>query len=145
MRIRVVTTTLAAACVLALSACSSSGSGNGGTTTAAPQPVASTTASKPAASTGSAAAPAPAGVPTPSVAQKAGLMAAMKAVNPALATNEDATVALAMKTCADIKSGKDEATVAKNAVAQASTGSVVLTQEQGKLVATAVKAAFCPA
>ncbi|MEU9131712.1 hypothetical protein AB0D08_26975 [Kitasatospora sp. NPDC048540] len=133
MRIRVITISLAAAALLSLTACGSSGS-----TTAAPQaPVASSGAGTPAGKQ-----PAPV-VPSPNAAQQAGLLAGLKAINPALAADPATAVAGAQYVCAEIHAGKDDATVAKEAAAKFSGGAVTLNDAQGKVVASAVKASFC--
>ncbi|MER8186468.1 DUF732 domain-containing protein [Kitasatospora sp. NPDC094015] len=136
MRIRVITIGVAAAgALLSLTACGSSG----GPATPNPAPTQAAATSAAGATKPSA----PPVVPSPNAAQQAGLLAGLKIVNPELAADPTKAVAGAQYVCAQIQSGKDEATVAKEAAAKFSGGSVTLNDQQGKLVATAVKTSFC--
>ncbi|MEW1550577.1 hypothetical protein [Streptomyces tsukubensis] len=54
-------------------------------------------------------------VPSPNVAQTAGLTAALKAVDPALAADQAKAIGKALSVCQEIKAGKDDTTLADNA------------------------------
>ncbi|GGQ93334.1 DUF732 domain-containing protein [Kitasatospora griseola] len=136
---------MAVAGVLALTACSSTGTSKD-KATADPKPTASAPAapaSSPAAQTTSEAPKQPSGIPSPDKAQTVALVAALKAVDPALAAKEDKAVDRARNICQEIKSGKDAATVEKNAAARFTGGSVTVTPEQATAIVAAVKGSFC--
>ncbi|WP_371099505.1 DUF732 domain-containing protein, partial [Streptomyces sanglieri] len=76
--------------------------------------------------------------------QTAGLIAALKAVDPALAADQAKAIGKALNVCQEIKAGKDDTTLANNAAQRFSGGSVTLTPEQGAVIVAAVKASFCP-
>ncbi|MFD9126055.1 DUF732 domain-containing protein [Kitasatospora sp. NPDC059571] len=153
MRTRMIVTclTAATALTLTLSACSSSGS----TTAAAPSQSSSSAAAQPAPA-GSSSAPAgtasPSGtgapatkpVGTPGAAQQLALMGGLKQIDPNLAKDQQHALAQAQLTCAEIRSGKDEATVAKDTAANFSSGGAALSEQQGQMIAVIVKAALCP-
>ncbi|MEW1913604.1 hypothetical protein AB0442_35140 [Kitasatospora sp. NPDC085895] len=156
MRTRMIVTTLTAAAALSLSltACGSDGGG-----TAAPAKSSAATAAAPAASTpaaadsatpaASTAAPtAPtkaAGTADPTqLAKELAMVAGLKQIDPKLAADNQKTVAAAQQTCADIKAGKDDATVAKNTTTYFAATGAKVTDQQGQMIAVIVKAALCP-
>ncbi|WP_344621650.1 DUF732 domain-containing protein [Kitasatospora arboriphila] len=157
MRTRMIVTTLTAAAALSLSltACGSDGGG-----TAAPaKSSAAATAAAPAASTPAAAdsaAPAAstaaptaptkaAGTADPTqLAKELAMVAGLKQIDPKLAADNQKTVAAAQQTCADIKAGKDDATVAKNTTTYFAATGAKVTDQQGQMIAVIVKAALCP-
>ncbi|MET9729328.1 hypothetical protein ABZZ79_01295 [Streptomyces sp. NPDC006458] len=86
----------------------------------------------------------PAGIPSPDEAQKAALLRALRAVNPALGADEEKAVTNARNVCLDMQQGKDSGTVAANAKARFEGGDVgALTNDQGARIGEAVKASFC--
>lgn len=142
-----------AAALLTLTTCDDDGSGSASATSSAPvAPAPATTSAAPASSAASPASSAPAAasapavgsVPSPNVAQTAGLTAALKAVDPALAADQAKAIGKALGVCQEIKAGKDDTTLANNAAQRFSGGSVTLTPEQGAVIVAAVKASFCP-
>ncbi|MEU1018517.1 DUF732 domain-containing protein [Streptomyces sp. NPDC005898] len=91
--------------------------------------------SKPAASSG---------IPSPDPAQTARLIRALRAVEPGLVVKESRAVDRARNVCSDLKSGKDAATVQKNAKLRYEGGTVPsLTDGQAADIVTAVKSSFC--
>ncbi|MEV4556183.1 DUF732 domain-containing protein [Kitasatospora sp. NPDC049285] len=154
MRTRALAACLAAAALLTLTACNNDGSADSAPSTKA-APASSTpaaTSSTPApiatpstgASTTAASSGAPtAGVPTPNAAQAAGLMAALRAADPNIATDQTKAITLARSVCQEIKAGKDDAALATFAAQRFSAGTVTLTPEQGAVIVASVKAAFC--
>ncbi|MFJ5232114.1 DUF732 domain-containing protein [Kitasatospora sp. NPDC088391] len=158
MRLRLLAAGLTAAtALLTLTACTddsgtstSAGSSTAGTTSAAPVPAASSAA--PTSSSGAHASTTPtavggpgaaSSVPSPNAAQTAGLLAGLKALNPALGTDQGKAVSAARSVCQELKEGKETATVATNAAQYFSGGSVKLTAEDGIAIVAAVKVSFC--
>ncbi|MFJ1756855.1 DUF732 domain-containing protein [Kitasatospora sp. NPDC088134] len=156
MRLRLLAAGLTAAtALLTLTACNddtgtstSTSSSAAGTTSAAPVPAPSSAA--PSSSAHASAAPtAPGGpgaassVPSPNAAQTAGLLAGLKALNPALGSDQGKAVSAARSVCQELKEGKEAATVATNAAQYFSGGSVKLTAEDGVAIVAAVKVSFC--
>ncbi|MDG9711148.1 hypothetical protein [Streptomyces sp. DH10] len=137
---RITITAVALLGLSALTACSSdSDSGD----QAEAKPKASATASKSAAAPKETASK-PAGIPSPDAAQTAALIRALSAVKPALGADEEKAVSRARNVCLDQQQGKDAATVAANAKARFEGGDAgMLTAEQGKQIAEAVKTSFC--
>ncbi|MFJ8472134.1 hypothetical protein [Kitasatospora sp. NPDC094011] len=105
----------------------------------------STSASAPAAPTVQPTSEAPkvSGIPSPDAAQTVALVAALKAVDPALVAKEDRAVSRARDTCLDVRENKDAATVQKNAGARFTGGSVTVTDDQAAKIVDAVKTSFC--
>ncbi|MEV7360368.1 DUF732 domain-containing protein [Kitasatospora sp. NPDC091276] len=112
------------------------------------KPDKATAEAKPSASAPAPQAPAetpkqPSGAPSPDQAQTAALVASLRAVDPALVAKEDKAVSRARDTCLDLRSGKDAATVQKNAAARFTGGSVAVTDDQAAKIVDAVKGSFC--
>ncbi|MEU7191689.1 DUF732 domain-containing protein [Streptomyces sp. NPDC045369] len=111
------------------------------TATAAPKPSAAAPV-KPAAkpsepTTGS-------GIPSPDAGQQAALTRALRTIEPGLVTKEDRAVSRARDVCADLKGGKDAATVQRNARSRFEGGTVPsLTDDQAADIVTAVRSSFC--
>ncbi|PBC76422.1 hypothetical protein BX265_1138 [Streptomyces sp. TLI_235] len=148
-----IVTTLTAAAALSLAACSSSGSTTAepaktSATAAAPASGAPTAAgsSAPAASTAATTAPTKAaGTPNPTeLAKELAMVAGLKQIDPKLAADNQKTVAAAQQTCADIKAGKDDATVAKNTITYFAATGATVNEQQSQMIAVIVKAALCP-
>ncbi|WUS95350.1 DUF732 domain-containing protein [Streptomyces sp. NBC_00708] len=144
MRLRLLTVGLTAAALLTLTACDDDGSGSASATSSAPvAPAPATTSAGPGQQrrlpgiqrTGRRQRP---------VAQTAGLTAALKAVDPALAADQAKAIGKALSVCQEIKAGEDDTTLANNVAQRFSGGSVTLTPEQGAVIVAAVKASFCP-
>ncbi|MEV6210541.1 hypothetical protein [Kitasatospora sp. NPDC051914] len=153
MRTRMIVTTLTAAAALSLTACSSDGGG-----TAEPAKSSATVAAPASSTPATAGSSAPAGTSAPStaptkaagtpnteqLAKELAMVAGLKQIDPKLAQDNQKTVAAAQQTCADIKAGKDDATVAKNTVGYFGAAGASLNEQQGQMVAVIVKAALCP-
>ncbi|UFQ15486.1 MULTISPECIES: DUF732 domain-containing protein [Streptomyces] len=91
--------------------------------------------SKPAASSG---------IPSPDPAQTARLIRALRTIEPGLVVKETRAVDRARNVCSDLKSGKDAATVQKNAKLRFEGGTVPsLADDQAANIVTAVKSSFC--
>ncbi|AUG76585.1 hypothetical protein CFP65_1705 [Kitasatospora sp. MMS16-BH015] len=99
---------------------------------AAVSPQSTTEAPKPAS-----------GIPSPDQAQTVALVAALRAVDPALVVKEDRAVSRARNTCLDVRQGKDAATVQKNTASRFTGGSVTVTDGQAARIVEVVKATFC--
>lgn len=151
-----IVTTLTAAAVLSLAACSSNG---GSTDAAAPSQAASAPAAAPTDGAGAAsAAPSTtAGDPAAAASKAAAATAAagdkakelalvggLGQINPKLAQDQQASLAAAAQTCADLKAGKDPETVAKNTTRYFSANGTTVTEQQGQMITVLVKAALCP-
>ncbi|RKE19054.1 DUF732 domain-containing protein [Streptomyces sp. TLI_171] len=154
MRLRLIAAAgFTAVALLTLTACNddgsdtAAGSSAAGSQSAAPAPATSSAAPANSASASSAAsstAPAAGGsVPSPNAAQTAGLLAGLKAINPALGTDQAKAVSAARNVCQEIKAGKDMATVTSNAAQRFSGGSVNLTPDDGIAIVAAIKVSFC--
>ncbi|MFK0292641.1 hypothetical protein ACIQU6_19485 [Streptomyces sp. NPDC090442] len=129
------------AAALSLSACGSTTSGQSGKP---PTTSASTSAADPA----SAEKPSqPDGAPSPNAQQTQTLMAALKAVDPALGDNEAWAVTGAKTVCADIQAGQADADVQQGAQLRftgTKPGTVPkLTNDQAARIVAAVKSSFC--
>ncbi|MFF0295562.1 DUF732 domain-containing protein [Kitasatospora sp. NPDC004614] len=139
MRIRLLAAGLTAVAIATLTACSSNPASPAARSSSSPTQPANSPST---ASIGSSAPPA-GSIPSPNAAQTAGLVAALKAVNPEIAVDQAKAVARARNVCQEIKAGKDDTTLAANAAARFSGGSVTITPEQGTAIVAGVKAAFC--
>ncbi|MFE9569210.1 DUF732 domain-containing protein [Streptomyces sp. NPDC006692] len=86
----------------------------------------------------------PAAVSSPDAAQREALIRALRTIEPGLVAKEDRAVNRARNVCSDIKGGKDDATVQKNAKSRFEGGTVPsLTDDQAANIVTAVKSSFC--
>ncbi|WP_369376081.1 DUF732 domain-containing protein [Streptomyces sp. cg36] len=86
----------------------------------------------------------PSGIPSPDTMQTAGLMRALRTIEPGLVAKEDRAVSRSRDVCLDIKGGKDDVTVQKNAKSRFEGGTVPsLTDDQAAQIVTAVKSSFC--
>ncbi|MFI0262055.1 DUF732 domain-containing protein [Streptomyces sp. NPDC017056] len=111
------------------------------TATAAPKPSA-TAPAKPAAEAAESATES--GIPSPDAGQQAALTRALRTIDPGLVAKEERAVSRARDVCADIKGGKDAATVQRNTKSRYEGGSVPnLTDDQAADIVTAVKSSFC--
>ncbi|MFB7631653.1 hypothetical protein ACFC0M_11985 [Streptomyces sp. NPDC056149] len=129
------------AAALSLSACGSTSSGQ---SDKPPTTGASTSAADPSSADKSSG---PAGAPSPDAQQTRTLMAALKAVDPALGGNEAWAVTGAKTVCADIQAGQADADV-EQGVQLRFTGTrpgtvPKLTTDQAARIVTAVKSSFC--
>lgn len=119
-----------AALTLALTACGT-----------APEPDAS--GAKPRAS-----APAPSkssALLRPTPEQETTLLAALTAIDPALTVKKDRAVSRSVSVCDDIRKGKDDATVVKNAAYRYNGGDAHVDEAKGARIVEAIKAAYCKA
>ncbi|QAX94046.1 hypothetical protein SEA_EURATIS_51 [Streptomyces phage Euratis] len=121
---------LAAVAVLALAGCGGSDDKADSKPSAAPSSTPST--------------PAAPAIPSPDAAQTKALMGKLSAIKPELAADEERAVRRAQNVCSDVRGGKDDATMAKNANYRFSGGTAgQLTDAQGAKIVDAVKASFC--
>lgn len=145
----VTTLTAAAALSLSLTACGSDGGGTAepaksSATAAAPASSAPTAADSPAPAASTAAPTAPTKAAGTADPTQLAMVAGLKQIDPKLAADNQKTVAAAQQTCADIKAGKDDATVAKNTTTYFAATGAKVTDQQGQMIAVIVKAALCP-
>ncbi|MGW2860803.1 hypothetical protein [Streptomyces sp. NPDC001205] len=86
----------------------------------------------------------PSGIPSPDAAQTAALIRALRTIEPGLVAKEDRAVSRSRDVCLDLKGGKDDATIQKNARSRFEGGTVPsLTDDQAANIVTAVKSSFC--
>ncbi|MEU4100658.1 hypothetical protein AB0F16_08615 [Streptomyces tanashiensis] len=135
MRIKIsLIATAALALALALTACNTSDN-----------PAASGKSSA-EASTATPASPAPTTSsaflrPTPE--QETALVSALTAIDPALTTKPERATSRSVGVCDDIRKGKDDATVAKNAAYRYNGGTASVDEAKGALIAEAIKTTYC--
>lgn len=79
--------------------------------------------------------------PTPE--QEAALIAALTAIDPALTVKPDRAVSRSVGVCDDIRKGKDDATVAKNAAFRYDGGTASVDNAKGALIADAIRTTYC--
>ncbi|MFF9854048.1 hypothetical protein [Streptomyces litmocidini] len=79
--------------------------------------------------------------PTPE--QETALVAALTAIDPALTTKPERAVSRSVGVCDDIRKGKDDATVAKNAAYRYNGGTASVDEAKGALIAEAIKTTYC--
>lgn len=139
MRTRLAATAVTAAALLCLAACSSGGNDK------AAAPSSSDTAGVPAATSpaGTAIPSSTASLPAaPNAVVRAGYLAALKAVDPALAADPDQSVRTGRTQCAQLDS--DPETADHVAAERFSTPGHPLTDAQGKLIDVALHTTLCP-
>ncbi|MFE7580067.1 hypothetical protein ACFU5Y_00700 [Streptomyces gardneri] len=122
--------TATAALALALTGC--------GTTPVADRPAAKPSNPAPAPTKSSA-------FLRPTHEQEKNLLTALTAIDPALTVKEERAVSRSVSVCDDIRKGKDDATVVKNAAYRYNGGDTTVDEAKGAKIVEAIKTAYCKA
>lgn len=131
MRTRTATAAALSVLALTLTACSSS---EDSTTTDKPKPAAALpTPSKSSAFL------------RPTAEQEKTLITALTAIDPGLTVKEDRAISRSVGVCDDIRKGKDETTVVKNAAFRYNGGNASVDEAKGAKIVQAIKDAYCKA
>ncbi|MFD9757967.1 hypothetical protein [[Kitasatospora] papulosa] len=123
MRTRTTTALIAAGLLATLTACGSE-----------PEPAAK--AAEPAPATSSA-------FLRPTSDQEQTLITALAAIDPGLTVKEERAVSRSVAVCDDIRTGKDDATVVKNAAYRYDGGNASVDETKGAKIVQAIKDAYC--
>lgn len=81
--------------------------------------------------------------PTPD--QEKALIAALTAIDPNLTVKEERAISRSVGVCDDIRTGKDDATVVKNAAYRYDGGTASVDETKGAKIVQAIKDAYCKA
>ncbi|MFF7851911.1 hypothetical protein ACFZDF_30630 [Streptomyces sp. NPDC007910] len=79
--------------------------------------------------------------PTPE--QEKTLLAALTAIDPNLTVKEERAISRSVGVCDDIRKGKDQATVVKNAAYRYNGGTATVDEAKGARIVEAIKATYC--
>ncbi|MFC8583305.1 hypothetical protein ACFUGD_01830 [Streptomyces sp. NPDC057217] len=119
------TTALAATLLLGLTACGSDTDDKPAAQPSAPAPTTSSAFLR----------------PTPE--QEKTLIAALTAIDPNLTVKEERAISRSVGVCDDIRKGKDQATVVKNAAYRYNGGTASADETKGAQIVEAIKTAYC--
>jgi hypothetical protein len=125
MHRHITTAALAVTALLALTACSSSDTAENASTTPTPAPATSSAFLR----------------PTP--AQEKTLITALTAIDPGLTIKDERAIRRSVDVCDDIRTGKDDATIIKNAAYRYDGGNASIDDAKAKKIVAAIKAAYC--
>jgi hypothetical protein len=81
----------------------------------------------------------------PTSAQEGKLINGLTDIDPALSAKEDRAISRSVDVCNDIRTGKDNATVLKNAAFRYTGGDVTVDISEAAKIVKAIKAAYCKA
>ncbi|MFJ8866728.1 hypothetical protein ACIRD6_13360 [Streptomyces sp. NPDC102473] len=127
MRTRITVALIAAGLLTTLTACGTE-----------PEPAAKAAPAEPAPATSSAFLR-----PTPD--QEKTLIAALAAIDPGLTVKEERAISRSVGVCDDIRTGKDDATVVKNAAYRYDGGNASVDDAKGAKIVQAIKDSYCKA
>lgn len=149
---RAIAVLTATAAVLLAVGCNDDDKKSDSKATETPAAAATTPEAKASEAPASSAAPATSAAPRTSSAflrptkeQEQVLIAALTAIDPKITTKPDRAISRSVDTCNDIRTGKDAATVNKNAAYRYTGGDVTVDDAKATQIVAAIKTAYCKA